>query len=171
MENTYFDESFLERPSNLDELKKELINLNQRLEKEKDSLRIIDLNLNIGRCSRVLNLCEQSEPNLLCAYDQAKQYKYADLFFSASKELGILYFIQKRYIKADEYLLKCVKISNKTQQYKDQLAKVFLYMALSKKDQKQISYAKDYTQKAVELSIEMGKLDLLEVCKKFLQTI
>ncbi|EQC46537.1 hypothetical protein [Bacteriovorax sp. Seq25_V] len=171
MENTFFDESFLERPVNLDEAKKELINLKQRLEKEKDSLRIIEINLDIGRVSRVLNLLEDAENSLLCAHEEAKKYKYADIFFSSAKELGILYCIQKRYTKSDDYLSKCVKISSKAKQYKDQLAKVFLYLAISKKDQRQSSYATEYTQNAIELSIEMGKLDLLEVCKRFLHSI
>lgn len=172
--NTEFDINFVERPQNVDEMKKYLEFKSKQLEdiykddQYSSGIKIVELKLVIGLVNIYFNRQDKAEEFLLAAHEEAKVDKLSMQLFESKMYLGFLYYYQSRFYKCDEFLQKCSVVANKSSSLKKFLPKIYLYLSLNKKAQKETSKQSSFAQLGINSCIENGNLILLEVCKNLL---
>lgn len=172
--NTEFDTNFIERPQSVDEMKNYLeFNLKKleeiyKLDEFSSGLEVIKLKLIIGLVYIYFNSLDKAEEFLLAAHEEAKVDKLAAQLFESKMYLGFLYYYQNRYYKCDEFLQKCLTVATKSSALKLFLPKIYLYLALNKKAQREVSKQFSFAQLGLNSCIDNGNLGLLDVCKRLL---
>lgn len=171
---TEFDNNYIERPINLDDMKKSfqanLNKLNQILEKDKFATgkEIINLKIILGQHSLYLNQLDVAEGYLSSSQEEAKLDKLANELFTVKMYLGILFYKQNKAYKCDENLQKCAEVAQKKTVFKSYLPKIQIYQSLNKKAQREKSKQHSYAQSAINSCIDNGNVELMEVAKKLL---
>lgn len=168
--DSIYDESFIERPANIDEMKKGVDFILSKITDDEDEATRAAYHSLAGHFLRVLNKLDDSEGHLINAFDIYKLNKMAAPAFMAKYRLIHVYLYQRRFSKVDDEVKKCLEIIKKSSDssIKSLKANILFLYGQSKMWQKEISEASRYFNLALENYVVKGEVTMINLCQKAL---
>jgi tetratricopeptide (TPR) repeat protein len=162
------DASFKERPEDLDEMSKGIDYIFDKLSGETKPAVKASLHSLAGKYLRIINRLEESEEQIIHAFEAFRELELHVPAVIAKFRLGLTFLYQEKYTRSDDFLKKVLEICLKS---KDEhlvrlLDHVYFTMGLSKLWQGQKEDAGALFNECLELRIVKGDMALIELCQK-----
>jgi len=162
------DKDFKERPEDLDEMKKGIDHILEALSSEENRAKKAALHSLAGKYLRIVNRLEESEDQIVHAFETFRELDLNVPAVIAKFRLGLTYLYQGNYTKSDNFLKKVLEICSRS---KDEhlvrlLDHVYFTLGLSKMWQKSSEEANPFFNECLELRLLKGDLGLIEICEK-----
>ncbi|OIQ20739.1 MAG: hypothetical protein BM556_02010 [Bacteriovorax sp. MedPE-SWde] len=164
------DGSLKERPGDFDEMRKGIDFILAKVDQEESRAVRASLHSLSGKYLRIVNQLDDSEGQLIHAFEDFRELELFVPAVIAKFRLGLTYLYQERFSKADDFLNKALESSLKS---KDKhliklIDHVYFALGLSKLWQKNAEEAEKLFSECLELRIVKGDLALISICEKAL---
>lgn len=170
---TSYNSAFHEGPNDIDEMKKGVDFLFEKLSTLDDEKDIAIVHLLLGHFLRVLSQLEDSLSHFRVAYkyfhDNDDKNREIDIMY----RMGVTYYFQDDFSKCDEMLQKVIRLSDKFPHASHDriLHHTYFYLGQSKKSQGVRDLSEEYFSKCLELRLMIGDVDLIKQCQDLIMSL